>query len=48
VLKEDLNTEFKSGFNDVVIETLSAFANTKGGKVYVGLDDSGNPLKTIK
>ena len=47
MLKEDLNTEFKSGFNDAVIETLSAFANTKGGKVYIGLDDGGNPVKNF-
>ena len=46
-MKEDLHTEFKSKFNDAVIETLVAFANTKGGKVLVGIDDEGEPLKSF-
>lgn len=29
-------TEFKSSFQSEVIETLVAFANTRGGTVYVG------------
>jgi ATP-dependent DNA helicase RecG len=41
---ENLHTEFKSSFNDAVVETLSAFANTKGGEVYVGLDDKEIPI----
>jgi ATP-dependent DNA helicase RecG len=41
---ENQHTEFKSSFNEAAIETLSAFVNTKGGKVYVGLDDQGNPV----
>ena len=44
-LKENLNTEFKSSFNDEVIETLVAFANTHGGKVLVGVDNKGMPIK---
>ena len=44
-LKENLNTEFKSSFNDEVIETLVAFANTNGGKVLVGVDNKGMPIK---
>lgn len=27
-----------------MIETLCAFVNANGGKVYVGLDDNGNPV----
>jgi ATP-dependent DNA helicase RecG len=46
-LKENTHIEFKSSFNDAVIETLSAFANTKGGKVIVGLNDKGLPLKNF-
>ncbi|MDR1792442.1 MAG: ATP-binding protein, partial [Bacteroidales bacterium] len=38
---EDLYTEFKTSFNEEVIETLCAFANTRGGRVYVGVSDSG-------
>lgn len=41
---ENQHTEFKSSFNDAAIETLCAFVNAKGGKVYVGLDDKGNPV----
>lgn len=44
---ENQNIEFKSGFNDSVIETLTAFANTKGGKVYIGVNDKGNPIKNF-
>jgi ATP-dependent DNA helicase RecG len=44
-IKEDSFTEFKSSFSEKVIETLVAFANTKGGKVLVGIDDQGRPLK---
>ncbi|MDO8951840.1 MAG: putative DNA binding domain-containing protein [Draconibacterium sp.] len=32
---EGQNLEFKSSFNNEVIETLVAFANTKGGRVVV-------------
>ena len=41
---ENQNTEFKSSFNTRVIESLVAFANTGGGTVYVGVDDSGKLL----
>ncbi|MDR1652556.1 MAG: putative DNA binding domain-containing protein [Prevotellaceae bacterium] len=38
---EGLTVEFKTSFNEEVIETLVAFANAKGGVVYVGVNDSG-------
>ena len=41
---EDQHIEFKSSFSDEVIISLVAFANASGGKVYVGLDDKGNPI----
>jgi ATP-dependent DNA helicase RecG len=44
-MRESQNVEFKQSFNEDVIETLVAFANTKGGTVIVGVDDSGKPLK---
>ena len=47
-MKESLNTEFKSSFNDSVIETLVAFVNTNGGKVLIGVNDKGIPLKEFK
>jgi ATP-dependent DNA helicase RecG len=40
--------EFKSSFNDEVIGTLVAFANTKGGKVIIGVDNNGNPTPNFK
>lgn len=43
-MKENQYIEFKSRFSDAVIETLSAFANNKGGKVYIGVDDNGSPV----
>lgn len=33
--------EFKSTFDKEVVETLSAFANSKGGTVFVGITDTG-------
>jgi len=38
---ESDTVEFKSTFNRAVIESLVAFANTKGGAVYVGMNDKG-------
>ncbi len=37
---EGLQTEFKTSFNEDVIVSLVAFANTKGGSVYVGVADN--------
>ncbi|MDR0505654.1 MAG: putative DNA binding domain-containing protein [Dysgonamonadaceae bacterium] len=45
--KETQHVEYKSSFNEDVIETLVAFANTRGGKVYVGVDDKGKPVKNF-
>lgn len=42
---ENATTEFKSSFNAPVIETLVAFANAKGGRVLVGVDDTGVPVR---
>ena len=36
---EDLTVEFKSSFNNEVIETLVAFANIGGGSVLIGFSD---------
>ena len=41
-IKEDLRTEFKQSFTDDVIVALVAFANAKGGSVYVGVRDDGS------
>ena len=38
---EGLKVEFKTTFNTETVETLVAFVNTKGGAVYVGVNDHG-------
>ena len=38
---ESETVEFKSSFNVATIESLVAFANTKGGSVLVGVSDKG-------
>jgi ATP-dependent DNA helicase RecG len=45
LFKENQRTEFKSSFNDGVVESLSAFANSQGGHVYIGVADNGLPVK---
>jgi ATP-dependent DNA helicase RecG len=49
-MKEQENTEFKSQWTDNIFKTVCAFANTNGGRIYIGVDDKGNPveLKNIK
>lgn len=44
--KESENLEFKSSLSGLkeIIRTISAFANTKGGKIIIGVSDSGNIL----
>lgn len=41
MLLEDLNHEFKKIFIKDIVKTVIAFANTGGGKIYIGIDDSG-------
>ena len=36
--------ELKREFNDKAIRTAVAFANTKGGKIYIGVDDNGEAI----
>ena len=38
---ENQTVEFKTNFNDSVIESLVAFSNTSGGKVLMGVADNG-------
>jgi len=38
---ESEKAEFKQGFNDEVIESIVAFANTSGGSVFIGVSDTG-------
>jgi ATP-dependent DNA helicase RecG len=41
---ESEQVEFKTSFNEEVIVSLVAFANTKGGSVYVGVADNGKVI----
>ena len=41
---ENNNTEFKREFVDEVKKTVIAFANTAGGKIYIGVDDDGSAV----
>jgi ATP-dependent DNA helicase RecG len=42
--KESDKVEFKTTFNMECIETLVAFANHKGGSIYVGVNDDGKAV----
>jgi len=44
---ESQTVEFKPSFNEDVVETLTAFANAKGGTVYVGVSNTGKPQGII-
>ncbi|MCA1785180.1 MAG: putative DNA binding domain-containing protein [Desulfobacteraceae bacterium] len=39
---ENQGQEFKSSFSKEAIETITAFANSTGGSVYIGIDNRGN------
>ena len=39
---ENSFVEFKEIFNKQVIETIVAFANTKGGSIFIGVNDKNN------
>src|SRR6056297_991103 len=41
---ESQTTEFKPNWRDEYLKSISAFANTDGGKLFIGFDDRGNPL----
>ncbi len=39
--------EYKQKWNDDCLKAISAMANTNGGRLFVGLDDQGNPVGLI-
>jgi len=38
---ETETVEFKENFDNATIETATAFANTKGGNIFIGISDDG-------
>lgn len=48
--KESHSIEFKQSWRSEYLKVISAFANSEGGSLYIGLDDDGNPvpLKNVK
>ncbi len=48
--KESHSLEFKQSWRNEYLKVVSAFANTDGGVLFIGLDDKGNPvtLKNVK
>jgi ATP-dependent DNA helicase RecG len=44
VSQESEVVEFKERWTDSALEALAAFANHKGGTVYVGIADDGRPV----
>lgn len=43
--KESQITEFKTSWRDEYLKWICAFANTDGGQLIIGVDDSGNPVE---
>ena len=46
IIKEGENetVEFKQAFSKAIFETIVAFSNNTGGKILIGIDDSGNVI----
>lgn len=42
MLHENKNIEYKSQYTDGIKKTVVAFANTEGGKIYIGVNDDGS------
>lgn len=46
-MKESQNTEFKSSWRDEYLKHICAFANTRGGSIFIGIQDDG-AIKGVK
>ena len=40
-MREDQSTEFKESWRDEHLKNICAFANTKGGRLFIGINDNG-------
>ena len=43
-MNESQNTEFKESWHDEYLKWICGFANAKGGKLLIGVDDAGKPV----
>ena len=43
-MNEDQFTELKSEYSDTLLKTAVAFSNCEGGRIIIGVDDSGQVL----
>ena len=43
-MPEKQNIEWKEMWKDEYLQWICGFANAQGGKIYIGVDDSGNPV----
>lgn len=43
-MQESQNIEFKSKWKDDYLAWICGFANSEGGKLYLGYDDNGNVI----
>ena len=43
-MTETQNIEYKENWRDEYLKIISAFANSSGGKLCIGLDDLGNVI----
>ena len=41
-MPEDQNIEWKENWRDDYLKWICGFANAQGGRIFIGLDDSGN------
>ena len=43
-MPENQNIEYKTSWHAENLKTICAFANSNGGKLYIGKDDNGNTV----
>ena len=43
-MPEKQNNEWKETWKDEYLQWICGFANAQGGKIYIGIDDSGNAV----
>ena len=43
-MSEDQNIEFKESWRDEYLKWICGFANSQGGKIFIGKDDDGKVI----